>query len=478
MHQPALRDLPSVDVLLRQPAIAPLADEFPRHELLAAIRSVLENCRTRIRNGKQLSLDPTSLALEIRHALYERRQPHLRRVINATGIVLHTGLGRAPLANEAIEAIQDVAAGYCNLELDLESGQRGDRHDHLRELLAELTGAEDALVVNNNAAATFLALHALAADRSVIVSRGQLVEIGGSYRMPDIMAAAGCRMIEVGTTNRTHLSDYERAIDDHTAVLLRVHTSNFRVQGFTATPELRDMVTLAQRSRPAGGLSVIDDLGSGLLDRFAFCDAGGTAPTWDEPTVRESVAAGCDLTLFSGDKLLGGPQAGILVGRAALIHKIRKSPLMRTYRPDKLTIAALEATLRLYRDPETLARRVPALRMLACGLNAIESRARGLADRIQQQIPEVMVDVGCDESFAGGGSLPTMPFKTWTVAVRLATIPAERLAAAMRNGHVSIVCRVHADAVIFDCRTLASEDADAIPAALGEAMGDCCAGRT
>ncbi len=473
MHQTALRDLPSVDVLLRQPAVAPLADEFPRQELLAAIRSVLENCRARIRAGKELSLDPTSLALEIRHALYERRQPQLRRVINATGIVLHTGLGRAPLAAEAIEAIQDAAAGYCNLELDLESGQRGDRHDHLRELLTELTGAEDALVVNNNAAATFLSLHALAAGRGAIVSRGQLVEIGGSYRMPDIMAAAGCRMIEVGTTNRTHLYDYERAIDDQTAVLLRVHTSNYRVQGFTSAPELSELVTLARRVQTAGELLVVDDLGSGLIDRFSFCEGSAGSPTWDEPTVRESLAAGCDLTLFSGDKLLGGPQAGILVGRAALIARIRKSPLMRTYRPDKLTLVALEATLRLYRDPDALTRRVPALRMLACGLSAIESRARGLADRIQQQLPEVAVDARPDQSFAGGGSLPTVPFKTWTVAVRHGAIQADRLAAALRRGHVSIVCRIHADALVFDCRTLTGEDADAVPGALREAIGVC-----
>ena len=302
--QAAMRSLPAVDQLLKAPAVANLLAEFPREELLHAIRAVLDQRREALRGGEKVDVDTPSLALAVREKLHERARPHLRRVINATGIVLHTGLGRAPLAQEAIDAIADIAAGYCNLELDLPTGRRGDRHEHARELLAELTGAEDALVVNNNAAGTFLTLAALTAGREVIVSRGQLVEIGGSYRMPDIMAAAGCRMIEVGTTNRTHLYDYERAISDATAALLRVHTSNYRIQGFVESVSLDDLVKLA-RSR---GLLVIDDLGSGLIDRelpwpdegavpgrpvIAQAPSGWAATTQRRRTSPVAMGAGC-----------------------------------------------------------------------------------------------------------------------------------------------------------------------------------------
>lgn len=470
-HQPGLRDLPSVDYLLRHPAVAPLSDEFAREELALCIRAVLDERRERIRDGHAPAVDATTLALDIRRTLYERTRPRLRKVINATGIVLHTGLGRAPLADEAIEAIQDAAAGYCNLEIDLTSGERGDRHEHLRGPLCELTGAEDALVVNNNAAATFLALNSLARGRGVIVSRGQLVEIGGSYRMPDIMAAAGCKMVEVGTTNRTHPYDYQRAIDAETAVLLRVHTSNYRVQGFTTTPTLAELVQLA-RSHAEGELLVIDDLGSGLIERPAWSGGRGDEEDWDEPTVRESVAAGCDLTLFSGDKLLGGPQAGILVGRSALIARIRKNPLTRTYRPDKLTLAGLEATLRLHRDPTTLVRRLPIFRMLSASLSQIEGLARRLAEGISRQMPEIEVEIAADESFAGGGALPTIAFKTWVVRARHGIASVERIAAGLRQGETPILCRIQSGWLVFDCRTLAVDEAEAIPAALGEALAE------
>jgi L-seryl-tRNA(Ser) seleniumtransferase len=468
-HPPAMRDLPSVDYLLRHPAVAPLSDEFSRDELALCIRSVLDQRRDCIRTGHAQAVDATTLALDIRRALYERTRPRLRKVINATGIVLHTGLGRAPLADEAIEAIQDVAAGYCNLEIDLESGERGDRHDHLRDALRELTGSPDALVVNNNAAATFLALNTLARGRGAIISRGQLVEIGGSYRMPDIMAAAGCRMVEVGTTNRTHAYDYQRAIDADTAVFLHVHTSNYRVRGFTTTPTLAELVRIA-RSHPGGELLVIDDLGSGLIDRPAW--AASSAGQWDEPTVRESVAAGADLTLFSGDKLLGGPQAGILVGRSELIERIRKNPLTRTYRPDKLTLAALEATLRLHRDPATLTLKLPIFRMLAAPDSQIESLAGCLAEGIRQHVPGADLAVAADESLAGGGSLPLVAFKTWVVRVRQPGAAAERIAAALRCGATPVICRVQGGALVFDCRTLSEEEIEAIPAALNEAVAE------
>jgi L-seryl-tRNA(Ser) seleniumtransferase len=476
-----LRRLPSVDALLQSPVVAPLLDEFPRSELVGSIRTVLERRRAALLQRRPVALDLTSLAIDVRSELHRRAQPSLRRVINATGIVLHTGLGRAPLAPEAIEAIAEVAAGYCNLELNLDDGQRGDRHDHLRELLCELTGAEDALVVNNNAAATYLTLHTLAAGRGVVVSRGQLVEIGGSYRMPDIMAAASCRMIEVGTTNRTHLSDYEAALPHRPAVLLRVHTSNYRVQGFTHEVPLTELVGLAGRARAdasgddaSGDLRepfVVDDLGSGLLDRAPAEAAKLRALLADEPTVRESVAAGVDVTLFSGDKLLGGPQAGIIVGRRTLLKRMRGSPLMRTFRPDKLTLAALEATLRLYRDPAALTRRLPVVRMLLADGETLQATADRLASALAG-LPNLSVRVAADRSMAGGGSLPVTPFVTWTVRVSRADRPAEALLASLRGHEPPMIARLHDGELVIDCRTLLPDDEEPLVAALAQASRD------
>lgn len=470
--QAALRHLPAVDHLLKQPAIATLLDEFPRTELLNAIRAVLDDRRAQILQGKTPSVDVPVLALDVRQKLYQRARPNLRRVINATGIVLHTGLGRAPLAQEAIDAINEVAAGYSNLELNLETGQRGDRHEHARALLKELTGAEDGLVVNNNAAATFLALNTLSAGREAVISRGELVEIGGSYRMPDIMAAAGCKMVEVGTTNRTRIADYERAITADTALLVRAHTSNYRIQGFTESAALSELVELARKHN----LLIVDDLGSGLLAADvpwpAETGGGAAAPpaAWDEPSVRDSLAAGADLTFFSGDKLLGGPQAGIIVGRADLMARLRKNPLMRTFRPDKLTLAALEATLRLYRDPESLHRRLPILKMLAAPPEKLEETARRIARQIAEALPQADVRCENDQSYAGGGSLPTLAFPTQIVRVRIPEVASAHLAAALRQRDVPILGRLRDEALIFDCRTLSEDDAEQIAPALAEAV--------
>ena len=475
----AMRQLPSVDSLLNQPTVASLLDEFARSELVFCIRAVLDEKRAAIRTGEAPPLDFTSIALDIRQQLYRRSLPNLRRVINATGIVLHTNLGRAPLAEEAIEAINEVAAGYSNLEYDLRAGRRGSRYDHARDLLRELTGVEDALVVNNNAAGTFLALNSLGRERPALISRGQLVEIGGSYRMPDIMAAAGCRMVEVGTTNRTHIADYERAIDEETALLLRVHTSNYRVQGFVTSPTLEDLVALA-RKYPRQNIVVIDDLGSGLLESAAppiktpaedaTDDTEQFGLDWDEPTVKHSIAAGADITLFSGDKLLGGPQAGIILGRAELIERIRKNPLTRTFRPDKMTLAGLEATLRLYRNPETLAQRLPIRRMLCESLEKLEQRANRLTRCIAELIPEVDVITAADESYAGGGTLPTLPFATRVTALKHPDIAPECIAAELRGRDLPIICRVRDDTLIFDSRTLSNDDLDQIPGAVLEAI--------
>jgi L-seryl-tRNA(Ser) seleniumtransferase len=464
MHE-ALRRLPSVDHLLNQPPIASLLNDHPRGELLLVIRAVLDGYRTALRAGQVATVDVPSLALAIRQQLYERARPSLRRVINATGVVLHTGLGRAPLADEAIAAIADAAAGYCNLEYRLETGERGNRHDHVRGLLRELTGAEDALVVNNNAAATYLALRALAAGRDVIISRGQLVEIGGSYRLPDIMAAAQCHMIEVGTTNRTRISDYEAAVAANTAALLRVHTSNYRVVGFTEAATLAELVTLARRHN----LLVIDDLGSGLL---WGANNGEQSPPYggDEPTVAASVAAGADVALFSGDKLLGGPQAGIIVGRTDLIARLEKDPLARTFRPDKLTLAALEATLRLYRDPQTAVHRIPALRYLARNEQELRATAESLAQAITAALPDAVVTTRADVSEAGGGALAAVPFPTWVVEVRPRGVRAACVVEGLRKRELPVLCRLQAEALVFDPRTLDGDDVAQIPGALAEVI--------
>lgn len=469
----ALRDLPSVDALLNEPTIASLSDEFPRDEIVRSIRQVVEARRAAIREGGRPRLDVVAIALDVRETLQQRSRPHLRRVINATGIVLHTGLGRAPLAEEAVEAIAELAGGYCNLEYDLSDGERGDRHEHVRDLLRELTGAEDAFVVNNNAAATFLALHTLATGKGVVVSRGELVEIGGSYRMPDIMTAAGCHMIEVGTTNRTRISDYENALlgADDVEVLLRVHTSNYRVTGFTESAKLTELVALARRPR-AQRLRVVDDLGSGLLDGAIVERAGALGEDWDEPTVRDSVDAGADLTLFSGDKLLGGPQAGVIVGRGELIARLRKNPLARAFRPGKLTLAALEATLRLYRDPATTAQRLPVFRLLFAPEEQLRARAEALAADIASQHAALSIQAQPDSSFAGGGSLPTLRFPTWIVTVRHALARPMELAAALRGLDTPVIARVSQDALVFDCRTLNDEEAQLIPGALAAALDE------
>lgn len=466
-----LRDLPAVDQLLHQPAVARLLEDYPRDEVVRVVRETLDACRDGLRTGTPTDVSTPALALRIRERLYQRGRSSLRKVINATGIVLHTGLGRAPLPEEALDAIADAADGYCSLEFDLATGRRGSRHTHARELLRELTGAEDALVVNNNAAATFLALNTCAAGREVLISRGQLVEIGGSYRLPDIMAAAHCRMVEVGTTNRTHLTDYERAVGPETAAIIRVHTSNYRVVGFTTSPKLNELVDLARRHN----LALIDDLGSGLLRHDLAWpededeDAAPTPTEWDEPAVVDSIAAGADITLFSGDKLLGGPQAGVLVGRTALVDALRRNPLARAFRPGKLTLAALEATLRLYRDPERLAERIPVLRLLGRPLGMLRSTAEDLAQRIADQLPKADVAAEADDSEAGGGSLAAIPFPTWVVTVQT-THPAERVASELRNRETPIIGRIRDDCLVFDVRTLEANDIDEIPGALCEAV--------
>ncbi|HZO61400.1 MAG TPA: L-seryl-tRNA(Sec) selenium transferase [Gaiellaceae bacterium] len=425
-----LRDLPSVDELART-VDDPLAVD--------AARRVIDRAREEIAGGH----DPGDLDARLRAELEDARRPRLRRVLNATGVIVHTNLGRAPLAEVAAERVRSAAAGYSNLEYDLDGGVRGSRQDHVSAILRRLTGAEAALVVNNNAAAVLLALAALAEGREVVVSRGELLEIGDGFRIPDVLARSGARLVEVGTTNRTRAADYERAIGPDTALLLRVHQSNFRVVGFAELPPTAELAAVASRH----GLPLVDDLGSGAL-----------LPLHDEPQVREALAAGADLVCFSGDKLLGGPQAGIVVGRGELVERLRRHPLQRALRADKLTVAALEATLALYLDPERAAREVPVLRMLAEPPETVRARAERLAGLTGGTVEETVARVG-------GGALPLAELPSFACALE------EALAGPLRQGEPPVVGVVRDGMLLLDCRTLADGELDEAAAAVARARG-------
>jgi L-seryl-tRNA(Ser) seleniumtransferase len=395
-----------------------------------AARTVLERAREEIRAG----VEPGDLQARLQAQLAAARRPALRQVLNATGVLVHTNLGRAPLAPEALARVQ-AAAGYSNLELDLASGSRGSRQDHLAPLLRRLTGAEAALVVNNNAAALLLALAALAEGREVVVSRGELIEIGDGFRIPDVLARSGARLVEVGTTNRTRAADYEQAIGPETALLLRVHQSNFRVVGFTEQPRVEELAAVARRHE----LPLVDDLGSGALVGFE-----------GEPTPREALAAGADLVCFSGDKLLGGPQAGIVVGRADLVERLRRHPLHRALRSDKLTLAALEGTLLLFLDrPEE----IPVLRMLREPADAVRARAERLAAATGGTVEETVARVG-------GGALPLAELPSFACAVE------DELAAALREHEPPVIAVVRDGRTLLDCRTLTDAEADEVAQAV------------
>jgi L-seryl-tRNA(Ser) seleniumtransferase len=420
-----LRDLPSVDELARS-VQDPLAVD--------AARSVLARAREQIKAGA----DPGDLALRLHEELAAARAPSLRRVINATGIIAHTNLGRAPLARAALDRVQEAARGYSNLEYDLAGGARGSRQAHVAGLLGRLTGAEAALVVNNNAAAVMLALAALAEGREVLVSRGELIEIGDGFRIPDVLARSGARLREVGTTNRTRAADYEAAIGPDTAVALRVHQSNFRVVGFTEQPPLEELARVAH----AHGLPLVDDLGSGAL-----VDLG------DEPTARASLAAGADLVCFSGDKLLGGPQAGIVVGRGDLVEQLRRHPLQRALRADKLTLAALEGTLSLVLDAPG---EIPVLRMLREPPDIVRARAQRLAELVGGEVEETVARTG-------GGALPLTELPSFACAVE------EELAAPLRAGDPPVVGILRDGRLLLDCRTLTDDEAEEVVAAVAAA---------
>jgi L-seryl-tRNA(Ser) seleniumtransferase len=422
-----LRDLPSVDALLHDERLA----GEPHAVVLRAARATLARAREEIQGG----FDPGDLVERVREELAVSRRPALRRVLNATGVLVHTNLGRAPLAEAALERVVAVGGGYSNLEYDVVEGARGSRQHHVAPLLRQLTGAEDSLVVNNNAAAVLLALAALAAGREVVVSRGELIEIGDGFRIPDVLTHSGARLREVGTTNRTRASDYEQAVGPETALLLRVHQSNFRQVGFTERPRVAELAAVAKRH----GLALVDDLGSGAL--------------WEiegEPNPHSSYAAGADLVCFSGDKLLGGPQAGIVVGRAGLVERLRRHPLQRAVRADKLTLAALEATLALSLErPEE----IPVLRMLREPEAAVRARAERLAARVGGTVEDTAARIG-------GGALPLAELRSFACAVE------EELAAALREHEPPVVALVRDGRTLLDCRTLTEPEAEEVARAV------------
>jgi L-seryl-tRNA(Ser) seleniumtransferase len=456
------RNLPSVNAILEAPAIQELEKDHAHDLIVAAIRQELDGVRQRLGQGETIDgqADAGVISSRVVERLGRELRPKLRRVINATGIVLHTNLGRAPVAEEAARAAYEAARGYLNLELDLTTGQRSSRQDAIREWVCRLTGAESATAVNNNAAATVIALRALCAGKEVIVSRGQLIEIGGSFRIPDIMAVSGATLREVGTTNITRLSDFEKAIGPNTAALMQIHTSNYRISGFTESVALADLVALGKRHN----LKVIDDIGSGAMldfNRFGF---------EGEPVARDSIVAGADLVLFSGDKLLGGPQAGILAGKREWIQKIEKDPLMRAFRLDKMTLAALETTLRLYLNEDAALRDVPVLRLLGTPPAELQRRSEELAARLRDLAGIGSAQPLEDIAFVGGGSLPDQKMTTWVVEVAARELDETTLAQRLRLGDPAVMGRVRDGKLVLDVRTIFPEQVEPLIHAIQRAV--------
>jgi L-seryl-tRNA(Ser) seleniumtransferase len=456
-----LRSLPAVHRVLDHPICLKLAEEFSHSKIAETAAEVIGEVRARLLEG-DLSADisPDRLAERVAERLQRQFVPHYRPVINATGVVLHTNLGRAPLAEAALQAIEQTARGYTNLELNLATGERGSRYDHVEQLLCDLTGAEAALVVNNNAAAVLLVLTEMAKGKKVVISRGQMVEIGGSFRISEVMRASGAELVEVGTTNKTHEYDYERAIDDETGLILRVHTSNYRIIGFTKQPELADLVALSH----ARGVPVFEDLGSGSLVDLRCHGIG------DEPTVTESIRAGVDIVSFSGDKMLGGAQAGIILGKQEYIQRIKKNQLTRALRVDKLTLAALEATLRLYLDEDKAKREIPTLWML---LRTRETM-REDAERLQDGLAAIFgaaadVEVAEGNSQVGGGSLPAENLPSWHVTVRPRTFSLNELEYHLRHVPLPVMTTLQKEAMHFDVRTIFPREIESLLASVRDA---------
>lgn len=465
-QQTLFRKLPGVDHLLDLWEKNDPEAEIPRPVVVQSIRKVIEDLRLQIvasDDGLDEALfSDTELLRRTRAAVKEKMSYNLKRVINATGVVIHTNLGRSLLAPQVAKHVADLTTRYSNLEFDLENGKRGSRYSAVEEVLCEISGAEAALVVNNNAGAVFLTLETLARDKEVIVSRGELVEIGGSFRIPDVMARSNARLVEVGTTNRTHPADYERAIGEETALLLKVHTSNYAIVGFTSDVPLEELVRLGKRHR----LPVMKDLGSGSF--IDFSEYG----LIHEPTVQETVAAGADVVTFSGDKMLGGPQAGIIVGKKDVVARIKSNPVNRALRIDKMTLAALEATLHLYRDPRKAVSEVPTLRMLTLPVAEIGKNAKRLRNRLRSIGDDrLKVEVLDGSSRVGGGSLPLQELPTQCVGISIHGLSASRLERRMRRASPPIVGRIEDEWMVFDLRTVQREEIHIISDTVKEILG-------
>lgn len=441
-----LRNLPSVDQLLNHPKLQKMVDQVSHSAVVQKVRSVLDNVRETVTSAAGDAHIPTPQEIVETVAGWMRKEEtqKVQVVVNATGVLLHTGLGRAPLAKAACDRIAALSQRYASVELNLSDGTRGSRTAALQSLLCELTHAEAATVVNNNAAATMLTLGALAGGREVIVSRGQLVEIGGSYRLPEVMTVAGCRLKEVGTTNKTRIADYAQACGSETGALLRVHPSNYVVYGFSEEASLKSLVQLAEEK----GVPLIDDIGSGALLDFAKMGLPG------EPQVKQSVAAGATVTLFSGDKLLGGPQCGIIVGKRDAIKAITKHPMMRAVRIDKLTMAALQATLELYRDEAQAMEAIPLLRLLNTDVANLKLRAGRIWEQLQDHPQLASVQVIATQATMGGGSLPTQQLPSVAVAITAKSMTVDQLSAACRNAAHPVVGRVHDNQFLLDLKTV------------------------
>jgi len=457
----AMSHVPSVDQVLKQ--VDDLLRDHNHNYVVERVRLSLEELRDTLQQGVAMPSRAELLAdaeRKVRRRIELESRPNLRRVVNATGVILHTGLGRAPLPAVARAAIEQVTMGYCNLEFDLESGRRGERVHHVEELICEASGAAAAAVVNNNAAAVLLLLDTLARGREVVISRGQQVEIGGSFRMPDIIAASGAQLREVGTTNRTHLRDYEEAVGPDTGAILVVHPSNFKVQGFTAEVPLADLAALGRRV----DVPLIYDLGGGVL---VDLEQWGLP---HEPVVAASLAAGVDLVSFSGDKVLGGPQAGIIAGRQAYVERIRKNPLMRALRCDKLVYATLEAVLRLYRmPPEQLAMALPTLTMMSAGIDVVQRRAQQLIDLVSSEVRDALrMEIVESSAQAGSGAMPLAELASRAVAIAPGAMGVE--ASARRLRRQGVVGRIAQDRLFLDMRTVADEEVAWVARALAEAV--------
>ncbi|KAB2954139.1 L-seryl-tRNA(Sec) selenium transferase [Heliorestis acidaminivorans] len=444
-----LRNLPAVHQVLGRIGADKLLQDIDHSQAVKIIQGYLEKVRSDLIEGKVNNQDKeqwlNDICSDLKNILLQRKERQFRRVINGTGVILHTNLGRAPLAEEALSAIVEVAQGYSNLEFDITSGKRGKRYDHVRTLLRELTGAEDALVVNNNAAAILLVLSSLAKNREVIISRGELVEIGGSFRVPDVMAQSGAIMIEVGTTNKTKLRDYQEAVTEATALLLKVHPSNYKVIGFTESVERSELVKWSHSQ----GIPVVEDLGSGV-----FFNQSGQGDFFGEPTVQKVVASNVDVVTFSGDKLLGGPQAGIIVGRKKLIDKIAQHPLTRALRVDKLTLAALEATLKLYAEPEKAKKGIPTLYSIYRSLDELEKRAQAVAKIVRDFDATWKIEVEAGNSQIGGGSLPELALPSRILRITSDHKSTYQLSETLRALKVPIIGRLHDKAFCIDMRTI------------------------